>query len=432
MTDEKIVQYITPIGIGAPWVANELRWVTAAGIPVRLAALSIPAQEFYDSAWAEQIHAETEAIYPIPLTRLLCSALQIAVRQPIRFTLAAFIAAFGNREHIRARIAGVFHFLVACDWIRRSARNDIGHIHSQWIHAGGTVAMYSSWLLGTSFSFTGHAADLFRDRCALRDKISRAKFIVCISEFHRQFFLENGARPEQLHIVYCGIDPSHFSFQLPDRIADEPHHVLSSGRLVDKKGFGILVEACAVLHQRGEHFRCTIAGSGPLESELRVQISRLGLDGIVTVTGQPLKQEGIPAFMRTGHIYCLPCVWAKDNDVDGLPQMLMEAMACGLPAVSTRLVGIPDLIIHEQTGLLVEPNQVEALADALQRLAHDPELTNRLALAGRRHIEEKFDIHTCLEPLIHQFRLSLGLAEQEQHEGQGTIASERDPIATSA
>lgn len=418
-----MIVYITTNGIGNAWVGNELRWVKQAGVPVRLYAMRSPHQEFHSSNWAEEICSETRDLYPISALRLIVSTIQSAMRHPWRFLHAAGNALFGKREHLRARLAGVFHLLVACDWIRRLSTDEVRHIHSQWIHSCGTIAMYGAWLLEVPFSFTGHAADLFRDRCSLADKIRRAKFIVCISEFHRQFYLDHGARPEQLVMVYCGIDVSHFAFRPVSHDRQGPFYILSSGRLVEKKGFSVLIDACAVLRDRGQQFRCTIAGSGPLESALRDQIARHGLEDLVDVTGEPLTQEAIPAFMRTGHIYCLPCVWAKDDDVDGLPQMLMEAMACGLPAVSTRLVGIPDLIIHEETGLLVDPHQTEELADALMRLAHDPGLADRLARAGRRHIEQTFDIRTCLQPLIHQFRLSLGQPESGVEPAESATAS---------
>ena len=183
--------------------------------------------------------------------------------------------------------------------------------------------------------------------------------------------------------------------------------ILSSGRLVAKKGFAELIAACAILRDRGLAFRCTIAGSGPDEADLRAQIVALDLADWITLTGEALQQEDIPAFMFTGDIYTLPCIWAADNDVDGLPQMLMEAMACGLPAVSTRLVGIPDLIRDGDTGLLVEPEDVEALAEALMRLAEDENLAKKLAKAGRRHLEDRFDLQNSLDPLIEQFRKKL-------------------------
>ena len=107
--------------------------------------------------------------------------------------------------------------------------------------------------------------------------------------------------------------------------------------------------------------------------------------------------------MDGGDVYCLPCVWAADGDVDGLPQMLMEAMACGLPAVSTRLVGIPDLVVDGKTGLLVEPGDVQALADALERLAGDAELRARMSHAARVMVEDRFNLATCLGPILELF-----------------------------
>jgi glycosyltransferase involved in cell wall biosynthesis len=179
---------------------------------------------------------------------------------------------------------------------------------------------------------------------------------------------------------------------------------------VPKKGLRDLIEACRILAGDGVDFRCTIGGSGPLEGALRRQVEASGLAERVTLTGRALKQEDIPAFMRGGDLYCLPCVWAEDGDVDGLPQMLMEAMACGLPVVSTRLVGIPDLVVDGESGLLVDPGDPAALAGALRRLIDDPGLAARLAAAGRRRVCERFDLATCLEPLLGQFRLRLGAA----------------------
>jgi glycosyltransferase involved in cell wall biosynthesis len=166
-----------------------------------------------------------------------------------------------------------------------------------------------------------------------------------------------------------------------------------------------LVRACELLRDRGVDFECVIAGSGPLETQLRDQIRAANLEPRVSLTGKPLNQEDIPDFMHGGDAYCLPCVWASDDDVDGLPQMLMEAMACGLPAISTRLVGIPDLVRHEETGLLVDPKRADEIADALVRLMTDRALAERLAQAGREHVISAFDLSNCLTPLIEQFRI---------------------------
>lgn len=140
---------------------------------------------------------------------------------------------------------------------------------------------------------------------------------------------------------------------------------------------------------------------------MRALLTQLDLDERVTLTGEAIKQEDIPKFMATGDVYCLPCVWAKDNDVDGLPQMLMEAMACGLPAVSTRLVGIPDLVFDGETGLLIEPNDAQALADALMRFGDDDAYALSLAENGHKRVTEVFDIENCLELLLNKYRISL-------------------------
>jgi glycosyltransferase involved in cell wall biosynthesis len=402
-----MIHYMTTMGVGDAWVGNELRVVSRAGIPFVLHALNRPAQTYFASEDIAAIGRATRVLYPLPKGGAALDILAAPLRFRGRFFAALWNALTGERESARVRIVGLWHFLVACHWAARLRREPVSHIHSQWIHSGGTVAMYGAWLLGTSFSFTGHAADLFRNRAALKDKIRRADFIICISDFHRRFFLENGARPEQLHIAYCGIDTSHFAPRPRNRAEGEPFRILSSGRLVEKKGFHVLIRACAILKDRGFEFRCTIAGSGPEEAALRAQIRDAGLDARLTLTGQALKQEAIPDFMEGGDVYCLPCVWASDNDVDGLPQMLMEAMACGLPAVSTDLVGIPDLVIDGATGLLVPPEEAEALADALMRLARDPALAARLAAAGRSRVTQHFDLGTCLEPLLDQYRKRL-------------------------
>ncbi|WP_295640374.1 glycosyltransferase [uncultured Methylibium sp.] len=411
-----MIHYVTQNGIGNAWVANELSRVEAGGVPYVLHSMRRPDKLLHGSAWALRLNEATRVIYPLPPLGLLLSLLLAPLLFGGRFFAALSNALFGRREHLRARAAGIAHLAVACHWARQLRRGaePVTHIHSQWINSCGTIAMDGAWLLDVPYSFTGHATDLYRDRCALLDKIARADFIVCISEFHRRFYLEHGARPEQLIVAYCGIDPAVFyppatSTAAPDR----PYRIVASGRLVEKKGFAYLIDACRLLADRGERFDCVIGGSGPLESELRAHVARVGLADRITITGQALLQEKIIDFMHGGDVYVLPCVWAADGDVDGLPQMLMEAMASGLPAISTRLVGIPDLIRDGETGLLVPPNDAAALADAIARLMHDRALGHRLADDGRRWVHQRFDLRDCLEPLIERYRQRLGLARHD-------------------
>lgn len=415
-----MIHYMTTNGIGNSWVANELHQLTRHKIPFRLHAMRKPGEHFHASQWAMDLDQSTNALYPVKLPAAIFALMMAPFSFGTKFWGGLFNAMFAKRESLRVRIAGLAHFVVACMWARQLRHQQVSLIHSQWIHSGGTIAMYAAWLLGKPFSFTGHAADLFRERCALQDKVDRAAFIVCISHFHKELYIKMGASPDKLHIVYCGIDVSLFTPKQHKNKGETPH-ILSAGRLVDKKGFEYLIDACAILRDQNQQFSCTIAGSGPLEVALKQRVKDNKLESYVTVTGKALKQEEIPAFMNSGDIYCLPCVWAKDNDVDGLPQMLMEAMACGVPCISTKLVGIPDLIIQGQTGLLVEPNDVRQLADAIKVLIHDGQLQEDLSAKGLVHVKKAFNLDSCIEPLIKQYRCFLSMTK-----GKPTASSSRN------
>lgn len=421
-----MIHYITTNGIGNAWVAAELQIMEQRGIPFALHSLRGPHQHFFGSDWAAGLNRATRLLYPLPIGGLLLSALLAPFLFGGRFFTALANALFGKRESVRARVAALAHLFVACHWARGLRQQSVDLIHVQWIQSSGTVGMYGAWLLGVPFSFTGHAVDLFRDRVALEDKVRRADFIVCISRFHRDFYLRHGARPEQLHVVYCGIDTEAFSCRQRRQSSGRPR-ILSVGRLIEKKGFGLLVEACRLLADRGLDFECIIAGDGPLEATLREQAARLQLGDRVTITGKPLLQEELPDFLAAGDIYAQPCVWAKDNDVDGTPRTLMEAMACGLPSVSTRLAGIPDIIEHDVSGLLVEPETVVELADSLERLLRDDELAARLARGGRQHILDHFDLESCLDPLAELFRARL--RQPAPVGGSGIRSAPREVVA---
>lgn len=401
-----MIHYITTNGIGNPWVAAELRGMIDAGIPVTLHSMRDAGEHFFAARWARRLNAKTKLIYPLPLWRFVLASLLAPFRFRSRFFACLANSLLGERESSRARIASIAHVFVASYWATELAGLPVSLIHSQWIHSCGTIGMYGAWLLGVPFSFTGHAVDLFRDRVALRDKIARAEFIVCISEFHRALYLEYGAAPERLITVHCGIDVDSFEFRQRTRLA-EPAHIITLGRLVEKKGNSYLVDACRILRDRGVRFRCTVAGDGPLTEPLRRQVEEDGLSGIVTVTGASLLQEELAGFMQSGDIYVQPCVWSSDNDVDGTPRTLMEAMACGVPSIATRIAGIPDIIEDRRSGLLVPPNSSAALADAIQQIVDDHALAELLSRCGRQKIERDFRLPDCLRPLEESFRLML-------------------------
>jgi glycosyltransferase involved in cell wall biosynthesis len=163
------------------------------------------------------------------------------------------------------------------------------------------------------------------------------------------------------------------------------------GRLVEKKGFDVLVAACALLAAADTPIPCEIIGAGPLEADLRAQIEALGVDEWVTLRG-PQPQHIVKAAVQEAAAFVAPCVVGSDGNRDGLPTVLLEAMALGTPAISTDVTGIPEILVHEQTGLMVAQHDASGLAVAMLRLVEDGNLRAQLAEAARARIEADFDI----------------------------------------
>ena len=202
-----MIHYMTTQGVGDAWVGNELRVVRKADIPFALHALNRPQSTYFTSGDVAALEADTAYIYPLSWGAALAAVIAGPGRFGGRFWAALGNALFGEREDLRTRLTGIWHFAVACHWAASQRGEAVSHIHSQWIHSAGTVAMFGAWLLDRPFSFTGHAADLFRNRAALKDKIRRAAFIICISEFHRQFYLEE--RSPARTATYCLLRDRH-------------------------------------------------------------------------------------------------------------------------------------------------------------------------------------------------------------------------------
>lgn len=260
------------------------------------------------------------------------------------------------------------------------------HLHAHMAHVPTAIAMYAARALGVPFSFTGHAADLFRDRSALTIKLRRSAFVACISRWHRDFYKQLVPRPDRDYpVIRCGVDVDQFS---PDLNSKQRAGLLTVGRLVRKKGFDLLIDAMASVECKAQ---LTIVGDGPERHALRQQIDRLGLGDRVKLVGAKLNHE-VQALMQRAEAFVLPCRVAEDGDRDGIPVVLMEAMASGMAVISGDLPTIRELVEHERTGLMVEPGDVDVLAAAIERLAGDDALAERLAVAGRAHVVEEFSL----------------------------------------
>lgn len=268
----------------------------------------------------------------------------------------------------------------------------ITHLHAHFASGATTVARLAARLAGVSYSFTAHAKDIFHESVRdddLRLKLAEAAAVVTVSDFNRAYLRERfGEAAAKVRRIYNGLDLARFAYTSPEA---RPPEIIAVGRLVEKKGFGDLVRACALLRGRGERFRCRIIGMGELEHELRDQIAGLGLEDVVELTG-PRPQRELRGYLRRAAAFAAPCVVGTDGNRDGLPTVLLEAMALGTPCVSTDVTGIPEVLRDGVSGLMVAQHNPDALADALSRLLHDSVLRVQLAAAARERLERDFDL----------------------------------------
>jgi glycosyltransferase involved in cell wall biosynthesis len=274
------------------------------------------------------------------------------------------------------------------------AAHGVPHLHAHFATSAAEVAYLTSRLTGVPFSLTAHAKDIYHDSVdfdRLRRLIAAARFVVTVSDFNVRHLLERCGADlrEKIVRLYNGIDIAEFGFAgAGDRLPDA---VLAVGRLIEKKGFADLIDAIATLRDRGRHVRLTIVGEGPLEADLCDRVRSRQLGGQVSLLGAR-PQDRVVELMHRHTIMALPCVVGTDGNRDGLPTVLLEAMAAGLPVVSTSVTGIPEIVENGRSGLIVEPHRPDGLAAAIATLLDDPGLRARIARAARRRVCERFDL----------------------------------------
>jgi glycosyltransferase involved in cell wall biosynthesis len=305
--------------------------------------------------------------------------------------------------------------------VRRSG--DVAHLHGHFCHGVATITWWASRLSGVPFSFTAHAKDIYQAELnpgrLLERKLGAARFVATCTCANAQVLKARHDRPDEVHTIYHGLDTDYFS-PAPQPPADEVPLLLSVGRLVEKKGFDQLIAACALLQQAGLRFGCLIVGErGSAYEALRDQIEQLGLTGTVRLRSA-VTQDQLREIYRSARVFALPCQIMADGDRDGFPNVLAEAMAMGVPVVSTAISGIPEMIDDGVHGLLVPPRDPAALAAALQRVLTDAELHCRLARAGRQRICERFDSRRTTLALRDLFMSQIGAARPQAHPTDAT------------
>jgi glycosyltransferase involved in cell wall biosynthesis len=288
----------------------------------------------------------------------------------------------------------------------------VGHVHSPWANANALVALVASRLMGVGFSVQARAHDLHRDDTAfaLPTKFRHARFVVTNTRYNEagvRALLPDGERAK-VHRIHNGIDLADF---VPLRVPNDDGvaRILTVARLIEPKGLTLLLRACAALRDRGVAFRCDVIGGPeePLYTAYRVQLGvlhrQLDLAPHVRFRGALPFAEVLDAY-RTADLFVLPCVEAANGSKDITPNALIEAMAMGLPVISTRMTGIPEIVDDGCSGVLVAPGDVDALTDAMLALLDDPERRARLGVEARRAVEARFDIRTNVREYVRLFR----------------------------
>jgi len=275
----------------------------------------------------------------------------------------------------------------------------IGHVHAHFAGMAARTAFWIAKFFPITFSFTAHANDIFapgKFEIGLDKLVGAARVVVTETDYAEKFLRERfPERADRIHRIYNGLNLAEFGRAT---FSSDPPSIVAIGRLIVKKGFANLIRACALLVERGRSFQCDIFGEGPLENQLRVQIEQLGLQEFVRLPG-PKPQHDLRARLADASVFVLPSVPEPEGGMDNLPTVIMEAMATGLPVVSTRIGGIPEMVVENETGFRVQPVDPVALAGAIEKLTNERSLGQRLGQAGYERAQRLFSIENNLREL---------------------------------
>ena len=270
----------------------------------------------------------------------------------------------------------------------------VAHLHAHAATAETTVAMFAAILTNKTFSFTAHASDIFPVQEYLNKKLDAASFVIAISQYNRRFLMDycdDETDAKKIYVTHPGINLKRLApFKSNSSpVSNKVFTIITVARLVEQKGHHILLEALAILHNWGYKFMWIVVGSGPIRPQLEEMTQAKQLTEFVDFKGDQQTDE-VLKLLQTSDVFVLPCIRTKNNMMDGLPSALIEAMAMGVPVVSTRISGIPELVQNGLTGFLVPPNDSTELAKTLKYLMENREVLNKVRIPAREQVEKNF------------------------------------------
>lgn len=347
------------------------------------------------------------ALYTRYLSPSIAAAnLATFVRRPFRYSslLVRLIAGTLPRPGTLLRTLAVFPKSVFI--ARELQREGIRHIHAHFATYPTTMALIVATLTDITFSFTVHAHDIQVDRSLLRWKLRETRFVRSISAFNKRFLEElypDEARGK-IHVVHVGIEPEKYEENSRRARAESGvPRILCVAAHRPYKGLPVLIEACRILKNDGLSFQCDVLGDGPMRAELEAMSAKAGVGDVFHLLG-PRPENVVADMMRDATLFVLPSIIASDGQMEGIPVALMEAMASARAVVSTSISGIPELVEHGVSGLLVPPSDARALAEAMKTLLHDRERAAAMGRRGQQKVRAEFTLSGCVAELAELLR----------------------------
>lgn len=340
---------------------------------------------------AGQMDSQERVTYVLPASalRVISNNFRYLARRPGAYLGLLWRLLRGNHPTNQLRVRTLLHFLMGVHVAALVEPRSPERVHAHFLDRATTVAIVVSTLLEIPYSATAHANDIYVNPVLLAEKVEWSDFVATCTGYNAEH-LRSVSDGSKVRLIYHGLDLASYRAR-PERTGPRPA-ILAVGQLKEKKGFRHLVEACQMLKSAGHDFTCDIIGEGPLRSVLEKQIRDLGVEDRIRLLGA-LDHEEVIDHMRNAAVFALPSIVSADGDRDGIPNVILEAMAVGLPVVSTRVSAIPEVVIDGTTGLLVAPGDPEGLANALSDLLADDRRGRLLGEGGRSLVEQSFDVH---------------------------------------
>ena len=344
--------------------------------------------------WITKIH-----YLPLWRPRLLSQLYFLLTRPVLYFSLLVKIMQehWSHKKELLKALAAWPQMVHAA---RIVEREKLECLHAHWSNMPATTTYVIGALLNKEFTCTGHAHDLFKHNTFLGETLRKTKLFITSSQYARNRLLENypWAPPSKIQVYSHGVDLNIFT---PGQAPPPPPLVLVTvGRMTWQKGFPTLIKALGLIKKWNLRVRLDFLGlPGPTEGEVRRLIEKLEVGHLVNWL-EPRPVEQMVRVYHQAHVFVLPCEIAPAGNRDGIPNVILEALATGLPCVSTTVAGVPEAVIHEKNGLLVPPTDHEALAEAIRRIHDHEPFRQQLALGARKHIEDHFDRVNCHERIV--------------------------------